>query len=265
MNPGAWWMSSVGTVRSRMAASANSSSTTGKARVKRWAMRWKWAVSPLLCGRDGNLSLDLIARGEKWLPRAQMLSQPACDSRFTSCLPRVLHFTWAGRAWIWIYVPPPCGWSPPLLSEWKQLQGYWCCGGKNVFISARTAAQTAAHLHAGHCAHLNLWKVGGWWYTQIAMAYGGRDPDCCTQGLKGWMFSVQEVHLHPNWCSSVSDLQLWSSSSKVWASKSFCFPSLFLINSHSEECLYLAEYVTFSLALCTYSSFGLPCFLKLIN
>lgn len=24
---------------------------------------------------------------------AQMLSQPACDSHFTSCLPRVLHFT----------------------------------------------------------------------------------------------------------------------------------------------------------------------------
>lgn len=113
MNPGASWMSSVGTVRSRMAASANSSSTTGTARVKRWAMRWKWAVSPLLCGRDGKWSLDLIARGGKWLPRAQMLSQPACDSRFTSCLPRVLHFTWTGRAWIWIYVPPPCGWSTP--------------------------------------------------------------------------------------------------------------------------------------------------------
>lgn len=64
MNPGAPWMSSVGTVSSRMAASANTSSTIGIARVKRWAMWWKWAVS-LLCGRDGNLSLGLIARGEK--------------------------------------------------------------------------------------------------------------------------------------------------------------------------------------------------------
>lgn len=114
MNPGAPWMSSVGTVKSRMAASANTSSTIGIARVKRWAMWWKWAVS-LLCGRDGNLSLGLIARGgvKKWLPRAQMLSQPACDSRFASRSPRVLHFTWAGRAGIWIYVPPLCSRSFP--------------------------------------------------------------------------------------------------------------------------------------------------------
>lgn len=34
-----------------------------------------------------------LALGEKWLPPAQMLSQPVCDSRFTSCLPPVLHFT----------------------------------------------------------------------------------------------------------------------------------------------------------------------------
>lgn len=35
MNPGASWMSSVGTVRSRIAASPNTSSTIGTARVKR--------------------------------------------------------------------------------------------------------------------------------------------------------------------------------------------------------------------------------------
>lgn len=48
MNPGASWMSSVGTVRSRIAASPNTSSTIGTARVKRWAMKGKWAVSPFL-------------------------------------------------------------------------------------------------------------------------------------------------------------------------------------------------------------------------
>lgn len=75
-----------------------------------WSESEQWAV---FCGQDGNLSRDLIALGEKWLPRAQMLSQPARASH--SRLPHVLHFTWAGRACIWIFVPPPCAW-PPLCS-----------------------------------------------------------------------------------------------------------------------------------------------------
>lgn len=162
MNPGASRMSSVGTVRSRMAARANTSSTTGTARVKRWAMRWKWAVS-LLCGRDGNLSFGLIARG------GGKVASP-CTDVITACVWLTLrlppascftfHLSWQSlnlnlcSSSVWLILPPTS-----LLSEWKQLQGYCCCGGKNVFISARTAAQTAAHLYSGHCAHLNL---SGW-------------------------------------------------------------------------------------------------------
>lgn len=48
LNPGASWISSVGTVRSRIPASPNTSSTIGTARVKQWAMKWKWAVTRFL-------------------------------------------------------------------------------------------------------------------------------------------------------------------------------------------------------------------------
>lgn len=116
-----------------------------------WRESEQWA---LFCGQDGNLSRDTSAGREVASP---------CTDVITACVWFTLHLLSAScftfhSSWQSLNLSL---WSssmcliPPLLSEWKQLQGYWCYGGKNVFISARTAGQTAAHSHSLCYAHLN--------------------------------------------------------------------------------------------------------------
>lgn len=140
-----------------------------------WRESEQWA---LFCGQDGNLSRDTSAGREVASP---------CTDVITACVWFTLHLLSAScftfhLSWQSLNLNL---WSssmcliPPLLTEWKQLQGYWCYGGKNVFISARTAGHTAAHSHSSCHAHLN---------SSRDVAYGGWDPDCCTEELKGWIF-----------------------------------------------------------------------------
>lgn len=239
MNPGASWMSSVGTVRSSIAASPNTSSTIGTARVKRWAMKGKWAVSPFLWP------------GWKFKPRHWRWERSGfpvhrcyhslhvIHASPPVCLVFYISLELAepeSEFMVLLHVP-----DPPLLSEWKQLQGYWCYGGKNVFISARTAGQTAAHSHSLCYAHLN---------SSRDAAYGGWDPDCCTEELKGWIFRSRRhicIWIGAAQCPTHKCCRLPKSELQ---SIFFSHVSLFLINSPSES-LNLAERVTFSVASCT--------------
>lgn len=108
-----------------------------------WSESEKRSSAPVAAARwisERWLNSGQVGKSVWRLPAGRALSQPACGSRFTCCLPPVLHFTWASKAWPEFMSPaqqraPPWAWVlPSSASEWKQLQGYLCHGGNYVFL-----------------------------------------------------------------------------------------------------------------------------------
>lgn len=205
MNPGGCSISSAGTVRSRRAASPDTSSamgTTGWA--ERWAMKWKWEAQ--LC--SANLSPRSGRKVSVGSPAGRMWSQP----------PRVVHASPAGcrllfyispelaKSLTWIYVPPspfpfhppPCAWNLlRLTGEWKQLQGYRCPEGKNVFCGAVWRSSRSFAFRRGYSrTPPNLSQETWFLISQPSMGRCGQGwrlaelqiVDCWPVELQGWLF-----------------------------------------------------------------------------
>lgn len=182
MNPGASWMSSVGTVRSRTAASANTSSTTGTARVKRWAIKVQASGEPPSLWPGWNFQLRLNSAGKKkggfsmhrcyHSLRVSHASPPACLVFYISLEPAESEseFVFLLR-----------GADPHLFAQWMKAT-------PRLLILWRKKCFYLSQICSRNCCSLSFWPLCApkpirQWYIQIAMAYGGRDADCCTQEL----------------------------------------------------------------------------------
>lgn len=170
--------------------------------------------------RDGDdrlmeaTSHQVKVRGGKsvlWLPVARMLSQPACGSRFTCCLPPVLRFT---DFMFLLHVPETF-----LTAQWKQLQGYCCHEGKNVLYHGQTCCRNCCSF--SFLLHLSLWKedkddsqlLSYQWEGVACMLAEVQRVDCWAEQLQSCVF-IQEADLHVNSCSWNPDLQMLSSPTK---------------------------------------------------
>ena len=97
-----------------------------------------------------------------------------------ACLPPSLHSTWDSKVlpefmFPPLSNPPPCA---PSVSEWKQHQGYWCHGGKNVCIMVRAGREGAVHSPA----------VAVWLYTSLFLEINTWIIIIqTTMGNKGWL------------------------------------------------------------------------------
>lgn len=149
MNPGGCSISSAGRVRSRRAASPDTSSamgTTGWA--ERWAMKWKWEAQ--LC--SGNLSPRSGRKVSVGSPAGRMWSQP----------PRVVHASPAGcrllfyispelaKSLTWIYVPPL---PPSLLHALETFLARPVNGSSSKATGAMEGKMFSAGLFGGAAAH----------------------------------------------------------------------------------------------------------------
>lgn len=152
MNPGGCSISSVGTVRSRRAASPDTSSamgTTGWA--ERWAMKWKREAQ--LC--SGNLSPRSGRKVSVGSPAGRMWSQP----------PRVVHASPAGCRLLFyispelaksltrIYVLPPFPPPSSLLHALETLLARPVNGSSSKATGAMEGKMFSVGLFGGAAAH----------------------------------------------------------------------------------------------------------------
>lgn len=114
-------------------------------------MKWKWEVQLFL---SDIVNAD-FSTGRKVRISEVHASPPACLVLYTS-----LELAQPGSEFLSLLCVP----KTSSLTEWKRLQGYWCHGGKNVFITAGAAGQTAAHSDSVHNAHRNLEKRHRWFF-----------------------------------------------------------------------------------------------------
>lgn len=95
-------------------------------------------------------------------------------------------------------LPPPCAWKLPRpAGEWKQLQDYWCHGGKNVFCGAVWRCSRSFAFRRGYSrTPPNLSQETWFLISQSSMGRCGQGwrlaelhiVDCWPVELQGWLF-----------------------------------------------------------------------------
>lgn len=217
MNPGASWMSSVVTVRSRIAASPDTSSAMWTAGwVKRWAMKWE----ARLCSA-ASASVAVLESGW-WLPR--------CTDVIAA--PPLVHASPAARLLFYTPLEPAkpvlilCSSSmclmtffPALVNE-SSSKATGAAEGKMFSITARAGGETGLFtfrsglrydlrftLYKGESESDYSYLFSHHWE---GVASAGRGPECAV-GLKNLRALcccfLQLAYLHMNGCSLKPDLQ----------------------------------------------------------